>query len=106
MSRTSAGKVSTCAEGRSRRNQDRVPACVQGLLLARDNRQGCASPREIQGRLETNSARCATDQDDLSSECLRVVVGLWVDEGVNADNHRLALLMVGRAQEQLTHGEQ
>jgi len=62
-SRTSAGKVSTCADGRSRNIASL--ARVQRLLLARDDCQGRAGSREMQGRLETDAARSAGDQDDL-----------------------------------------
>jgi hypothetical protein len=47
----------------------------------------------MQGCLETDAARRASDQDDPPRERLGVVVDLWVDERVYADNPRLALLV-------------
>jgi len=48
----------------------------------------------MQGRLETDAARCAGDQDDFSRERLRIVVVLWIDERVNAVSDDRGLLLV------------
>jgi hypothetical protein len=64
----------------------RVFACVQHLLPTRDDHQRCAGTREMQGCLEADTARCTSDQDDLTREILCVVMDLWVDERIDADN--------------------
>jgi hypothetical protein len=73
--------------------QDRFFACVQRLLLTRDDHQRCASTREMQGCLEADAARCTSDQDDLPRKILRVVEDLWVDERINADNITVLALL-------------
>jgi hypothetical protein len=73
--------------------QDRVFACVQRLLFTRNDHQRCAGTREMQSCLEADAARCASDQDDLLRKSLRVVMDLWVDERINAENITILALL-------------
>ena len=59
--------------------QDRIFACIQGLLLTRDDHQRCAGTREMHGRLEADAAGCTSNKDDLPRQSLCVVMDLWVD---------------------------
>ena len=73
--------------------QDRAFACVQRLLLTRDDHQRCAGTREMQGCFKADATRCTSDQDDLPGKTLRVVMDLWVDERIDADNITVLALL-------------
>ena len=92
-SRTSAGKVSTCAEGRSHG----IVSLVASVLPAYPRRiirdaPACAKCKAISG---ADAARCTSDQDDFAvrRKSLRVVMDLWVDERIEADKFTVLLLL-------------
>jgi hypothetical protein len=65
--------------GRRSLEQYRVLARIECLLLARYDRQGCTTTGELQGRLEADAAGSTSDQDNLPSERLRLIMDFWVD---------------------------